>query len=210
MPVSLCIVEDDTLHLERLRLLLGEEPDFNVVGFHTSVDDTLMWLKSHMPDVLLTDIRLPVKSGIVLIQEVSRHYPNLPVIALTSAVDNATIEHALKAGARGYILKTEPAGKICKMVRDFLSDGVTLSSKPASYLIHRLQSEDPSATRVTLSPRERNILIEADKGATYKETAERFGVSLHTIHNQVQKIFEKLEVKKKEDAINKARMNGLI
>lgn len=207
--IKLSIIDDDDSQLERMRLILSGEKDFSVVSSYKSADEALRLLPKDNPEIVLTDIRMPVMDGVAFIQEARKLLPKADFIALTGMEDDDTIERAFRAGAMGYILKSEPPAQICEMLRKVMNGAVPLSSKAAKCLIKNL-NPDHGPPRVNLTSRERQILLDVQDGYSYKETAARLGVSAHTVHNQVRGIFEKLDVNNKMEALKSAQKMGLL
>lgn len=206
--IKISIIDDDEYQLERMRLILGGGKDFSVVSVYTSAEEALRRLPEDAPMVVLTDIRMPVMDGVDFIKKGRELLPQADFIALTAMEDDDTIERALRAGAMGYILKSEPPAQICEMLSKVMNGAVPLSSKVAKCLIKNL-NPGQATPNVNLTPRERQILMDIEEGYTYKETAARLGVSVHTIHNQVRGIFEKLGVNNKMEALKAAHKMGL-
>ena len=208
-PIRVVIVDDENLHLQRLSIILDGEDDFQVAGAFLNADEAMGALAAEECDLLLTDIHMPQSSGLAFISKAHKDFPELRIIALTADDDIQTVMKALKEGAIGYLLKSESASKLCGRIRDTLAGGASLSPKITRTLINQLQ-EEPMVPHTNLSSREREILIDAAKGLTYQETADRLGISIHTIHHHVKNIFEKLGVRNKAEALQSAQRKGLI
>lgn len=208
-PRRVIIVDDEELQLQRMKIILDGENDFSVVGAFNDGEQALAFLGDHEADLLLTDLQMPGIHGLTLIKKANELYHHLTIIALTAMDDVETVVQALRDGAVGYLLKTDSSTKLCDGLRETLNEGASLSPSVARSLIGQFQNGDAPPT-VSLSKREKDILADATDGVTYKETADRLGLSVHTVHHHARNIFEKLDVHNKAEALQVAKKRGLI
>jgi DNA-binding NarL/FixJ family response regulator len=207
--MKVAIVEDDLLLRENLKLLLSGERGISVVGAFGTAEEALSGLRRAMPEILLTDIGLPGMSGIDLIRAIKGQMEDLEIMAHTVFDDRETVFSAIKAGASGYILKGSTPRDLIDALNTLAKGGAPMSPKIARKVIREFQ-DDAVDEQYLLSPRERDIVKEVENGLTYKDIAVKFGISPHTVHTHIKKIYEKLHAKDRQQALVAARRKGII
>lgn len=205
----LAIVEDNGTLLENLRLLLGGEPGINLVGAFATAEEALAAFKELSPEVMLADLGLPGMSGIELMKAAKRMLPDLDIMAHTISEDRGTVFAALKAGASGYLLKGSTPRELIEALFELRKGGAPMSPKIARLVIREFQNEG-AQEQPLLSKREKEILLNLEKGLTYKEIAELLNISPHTVHTHIKNIYEKLQAKDRQEALRKAIKTGII
>jgi DNA-binding NarL/FixJ family response regulator len=208
--MRLVIVEDDSLLLENLKLLLSGEPGIIVGGAFSSAEDALHALKMAAPDVMLADLGLPGMSGIDLIKKVKEEMPGVEILAHTVFEDRENVFSAIKAGASGYILKGSSPREIVEAIHELHKGGAPMSPKIARKVIHEFQDENITSEQYILSQREKDVVRCIEEGLTYKEISKKLKISSHTVHTHIKNIYEKLHAKDRGDALIKARKTGII
>ncbi|MBX3733451.1 MAG: response regulator transcription factor [Verrucomicrobiae bacterium] len=210
-PIQVILVEDDRALASELAALLRNEADLNVAGTFGTAEAAERDLIAGMADVVVTDIQLPGRSGIDLIRA---HKPNLPstqFLVLSMFDDDDVVFAALRAGASGYILKRNLRGQLAGMIRDLHSGGAPMSSSIARKLVHEFQGRSPDAEAVAvagLAPRESELLDLLARGRSYKECAEAMSLKLDTVRTYIRRLYEKLHVHSRHEAVAKARKGG--
>jgi two-component system NarL family response regulator len=207
--VKVVIVEDDALLRENLKLLLSGEPGITVAGALGSAEEALQALKKAAPDVMLVDLGLPGMSGVELIKKVKDKFPGIDIMTHTIFEDRESVFSAIKAGASGYILKGSTPRELIEALNNLHEGGAPMSPKIARKVIQEFQDGTVSE-QYLLSKREQEIVREIEKGLSYKEIADRFSISPHTVHTHIKKIYEKLQAKDRQEALLKARKKGII
>jgi len=207
--MRLVIIEDDPLLLENLTLLLRGEEGITVSGSYRSAEDAMKALKNASPEVMLTDLGLPGMSGVELIKKAKEDMPSLEIMAHTVFEDRERVFSAIKAGASGYILKGSTPREIIESIHSLYKGGAPMSPKIARKIIHEFQ-DDNAGEQFLLTQRETEVVKRVEEGLTYKEIGERLSISTHTVHTHIKNIYEKLQAKDRNDAINKARKKGII
>jgi DNA-binding NarL/FixJ family response regulator len=207
--MRLVIIEDDPLLLENLTLLLRGEEGITVSGSYRSAEDAMKAIRSAQPEVMLTDLGLPGMSGVELIKKAKEEMPSLEIMAHTVFEDRERVFSAIKAGASGYILKGSSPREIIESIHSLYKGGAPMSPKIARKIIHEFQ-DDVAGEPFLLTQRETEIVKLVEEGLTYKEIGERSSISTHTVHTHIKNIYEKLQAKGRNDAINKARKKGII
>jgi two-component system NarL family response regulator len=207
--VRLMIVEDNTLLRDNLRVLLDGEPRFTVVGAFGTAEEGLAAIKREPPDMLLSDLGLPGMSGVDLIREVKAQFPDVDIMAHTISEDRDTVFAALKAGASGYIIKGATPRELVEALCTLRDGGAPMSPRIARAVIREFQ-ETSASNDSLLSRKERDVLGAVRDGLSYKEIATKLNISPHTVHSHIKNIYDKLQVKDKREALEKARRKGLI
>ncbi len=207
--MRIMVVEDNNLLRENLRILLSGEPSVEVVGAYETAEEALGHFSDCSPDILLSDLDLPGMSGVELIRRAKRSYPDLDIMAFTIFEDRDTVFAAIKAGASGYILKGSSPRELLEALCSLSQGGAPMSPKIARKVIREFQAVKDDGESL-LSHRESEIVKCIEHGLSYKEIADRFCISPHTVHSHIKHIYEKLQVKDRPSAILKARKKGII
>lgn len=207
--MRLAIVEDDPLLLESLKMLLSGESGITVSGAFRSAEEALPAIKQAKPDVMLVDLGLPGMTGVELIKRIKEEMPGSEIMAHTVFEDRENVFSAIKAGASGYILKGSSPREIVEAIHEVHKGGAPMSPKIARKVIHEFQDESVSE-QYLLSLREKDIVKCIEEGLTYKEISHRLGISSHTVHTHIKRIYEKLHAKNRIEALAKARKTGVI
>lgn len=217
------IVEDDAAFRERYGAILSKDPDFDVVASVGTAGEALSMLDSRQPDVLLVDLGLPDFSGIEVIRHANQTLPNCECMVVTVFGDEEHVLASIEAGASGYLLKDASEESFLSGIRELMAGGSPISPIIARRLLKRFQSDTPdapsadaaasdmaAASEVNLSEREREILMLASKGYNYPEMGKLMGISPHTVTSHVKKIYRKLAVHSRGEAVFEANRMGLI
>ena len=205
--MNLCIVEDNAALLKSLAAWLSREPDICVASANASAEDALEQCPWGEVDILLADIDLPGMSGIELIRRVRENIPTVLSMAFTICEDRATVFAALKAGAYGYVLKGDSPQDLLESLRELSRGGSPMSPSIARQVIREFH---PGESEEALTPREQDVLKLVAEGRLYKEIADAFGLSAHTVHTHIKRIYGKLHAHGRTDAVQKAREAGLL
>ncbi|MCL2189081.1 MAG: response regulator transcription factor [Defluviitaleaceae bacterium] len=187
--MKLLITDDDALIRESLKLSLSREEDITVCALAKDGAEAVDLCKTHTPDVVLMDIRMPGTDGIAATRLIKERFPATKIMMLTTFDDRPIIQQALAAGADGYLLKTDKIANISHKLRLLLEDISILGSDVLKKLTPQ---ENPLLTRLT--PRERDIARLVSLGKTNKEIAAELFLSEGTVRNNVVIVMEKLEV----------------
>lgn len=214
--MNVCLVEDNKLLLENLRLLLQGEADIQVTGAFTSAEDALKAMDWDATDILLADIDLPGMSGVDLIGCVKGAHDNVDALAYTICEDRAVVMSAIRAGASGYLLKGSTPRMLVESVRELFEGGAPMTPKIARKLITELRLQqtpdtaDAGKSEEDLTPREIAILRCVEKGMSYNEIGGELAISPHTVHTHIKNIYEKVHARSRPDMLRKARRLGVI
>ena len=202
--ISICIIEDLIEIQKGLETILETDSNFILLKSYENAEDAISELPELKPDIVLTDINLPEKSGIDCIREIKSKIPETLFIMFTIYEDNDQVFEALKAGASGYILKNTSPEKIIEALLELYNGGSPMSPKIARKVLSSFSPNVKSNTVDNLiSKREQEVLILLSKGFLYKEIADKLNISLSTVKRHLNHIYSKLQVQNKTEAINK-------
>ena len=203
MEIRVSIVEDD----EGLRDTLSRyvtTRGFRCASAHSSAEDALRELPDIKPDVVLMDINLPRKSGIECVRELKSLIPTSKCIILTAFEDAELIFQALSAGALGYLLKGVRPARLLESIREVHEGGSPMSSQIARKIVAHFQKPPKEPiSEAQLSEREKEVLACLAKGLLYKQIASQMGISMATVRTYTQRIYEKLHVHTRTEAVVK-------
>lgn len=206
--IKVALVEDSPDEREALFFLLKGTSGFECLGAFKSAEEALAKIPALAPHVVLMDIHLPGMSGIDCIRELKKMLPKTRLMMLTVFEDHDHIFEALKAGADGYLIKKSPPAKLLEAVQQLHEGGAPMSSSIARQVVdwfHSSANPAPSAHQPLegLSPREEQILGLLAQGFLYKEIADQLGISMGTVRTHIGRIYEKLHVRSRAEAMLK-------
>ena len=203
MDISVSIVEDDDALRETLARYVSTR-GFRCVSSHGSAEEALRELPKVKPQVVLMDINLPRKSGIQCVGELKGLTPTSKCIMLTAFEDTELIFQALTAGALGYLLKGVRPARLLDSIREVHEGGSPMSSQIARKVVAHFQKPPAKALAdAQLSDREKEVLAFLAKGLLYKQIAAQMGISMATVRTYTQRIYEKLHVHTRTEAVVK-------
>jgi DNA-binding NarL/FixJ family response regulator len=199
-PVA--VVEDNTLVRRHLERMLNRTAGFHCVGAYANGVEALRLLPGREPRVVLMDIQMPKMSGVECAARLKAILPSAQIIMLTVYEDTDTIFKALRAGASGYLLKRCAQEEILHAIRDILQGGAPMSSAIARKVVAAFHEQvQPEHAHVVLSTREKEILDLLSEGLSNKEIGAKLNVSQFTVKNHLAKVFEKLHVRSRTEAV---------
>jgi DNA-binding NarL/FixJ family response regulator len=214
-PVSVLLVEDDARFRDAFTRAIEQAPTLRLAGAAANASQGLALLRTARPDVLLIDLDLPDFPGVELIRHAAKHLPDCDVMVITVFGDERHVIESLEAGATGYLLKDSLPADFVEQIHVLRAGGSPISPTIARQLLTRFQSsarpEPPAPEGETrLSEREASVLNLVSKGYTHAEIATLLGVSPHTVLTYVKRIYQKLQVSSKAEALHEARTRGLM
>ena len=205
MSISLAIVEDLAEVREGLRQFISLNPEFTILGTFQTAEEALQKLPQLNPDIVIMDINLPGMSGIECIKLVKKKIPRTQFMMFTVYENDEKVFEALKAGASGYLLKNTGLLQLIAALKELHNGGSPMSANIARKLVNLFQNEHVAEEPASgLSKRENEILLLLSKGLLYKEIADQLGISVGTVRQHIHKIYEKLHVQNRTEALNKA------
>ncbi len=215
--LRIVIVEDDPLAGTLLKEYV-EGDDVSVNALYTSGEEALESIPTvPLPDIVFMDVNLPGISGIETTELLKERFPRLEIIIQTVFEDSETILQAIKKGASGYILKASTREEIQKALRDVSEGGSYLSANVARKVVAAFQTaggipiveiKDARDESLGLTEREADILNELSSGLSYKSIGDKLNISVHTVNNHIRKIYEKLRVNTRGEAVAKLQKAG--
>lgn len=209
--IRVAIVEDRREIRENLTLLLNATPGFHVTQSYPSMESALPGISPGSADIVLVDLGLPGMSGTEGIRILKNRHPSLPTMVLTVYDDDARIFEALCAGACGYLLKKTPQARLLESIREVLEGGAPMSPEVASRVIALFRTvRPPEKVDYELTPHETRLLKLLVDGHNYKTAAKELGVTGNTISFHMRRIYEKLQVHSKSEAVAKALRDHVV
>jgi DNA-binding NarL/FixJ family response regulator len=209
--IRILIADDHTLFRAGLVALLASIPDVEVVGEAASGQEVLVKAGELQPDVILMDIQMPDLNGIEATRRILRAQPHMGIIVLTMFKDDDSVFAAMRAGARGYILKGVDQSVMLRAVRAVANGESLFSPEIADRLMRyfaNLRPATPPEVFPELTAREREILALIAQGDTNGDIAAELTISVKTVRNHVSNIFSKLQVADRVQAAIRAREAG--
>jgi DNA-binding NarL/FixJ family response regulator len=207
-PIKICIVEDLDEVREGMASLLSMDKRFELLATFPDAEKATDELPAWQPDIIIMDINLPGMNGIECIRKVKQLCPQSQFIMFTIYQDDEKVFEALTAGASGYLLKKTPLNKIAASLLELHAGGSPMSTQIARKVINRLRNNEQVETISVLSARENEVLQLLAKGLLYKEIAADLSIATDTVRQHIHRIYEKLHVQNRTEAINKAYRNN--
>jgi DNA-binding NarL/FixJ family response regulator len=211
-PIHILVADDHPVVLDGLVAMLNTQSDFEVVAQAATAQETLNLENEHHPDILMLDLEMPDMDGVAVLEELRARHSPVRVIVFTAFDTDERILAAVKAGARGYILKGAPREEIFSAIRVVNSGGSLLGSLVASSLIQHVQNitQKEKPLYEELTPREMEVLALLAKGMTNKKIAAELVISERTAKFHVSAILSKLGAGNRTEAVSMAAQLGLI
>jgi len=198
------IVEDNEQLRGTLARVIGRAEGFRCLSHFGSAEEAIKALPAEPPDVVLMDINLPGINGVECVRRLKPLLPKTQMVMLTVYEDTENIFNALAAGASGYMLKRTPRAELLEAITDVVRGGSPMTTHIARKVVQSFQQTAASAQPTDdLSPREREVLDCLSRGFLYKEIAESLGISYETVHTYIRRIYEKLQVRTRTQAVAK-------
>src|SRR6266487_3882292 len=210
--LRILIADDHPLFRKGMRTLLNATLDMEVVGEATTGQEVIELAATLQPDVILMDLQMPGINGIEATRQILHTSPHIRILVVTLFEDDSSVFTALRAGARGYVLKDAKEEEIVRAIWAVGSGEAIFSPAIATRLMDFFAAQHPGVSKEifpTLTDREREILQLIARGSTNNDIARHLGLSVKTVNNYVSNIFSKLQVADRAQAIIRARDAGL-
>jgi DNA-binding NarL/FixJ family response regulator len=205
--IKVSILEDNEQLRATLSRLLNRAEGFQCLSQHADAESALAALPGAPPEVVLVDINLPGMNGVEFVRRLKQAAPQILAVMLTAYEDTDNIFNALAAGAAGYLLKRAPRSELLEAIREVRRGGSPMTTHIARKVVQSFQKTSPSpqpdGASDTLSTREQEVLDLLSKGFLYKEIADKLGISYETVHTYIRRIYEKLQVRTRTEAVAK-------
>lgn len=209
MSISLAIVEDLDEVREGLQQFISLNKEFKVLDTFKTAEEAMYDLPLLKPDIVIMDINLPGVNGIDCIKAIRNKIPDTQFMMFTVYENDEKVFEALKAGASGYLLKNTGLIQMIEALKELHNGGSPMSANIARKLVNIFQEQEKSKVPVEeLSQRENEVLQQLAKGLLYKEIAEKLSISIATVRQHIHKIYEKLHVQNRTEALNRAFGKG--
>lgn len=216
--ISVAIVEDDSRLRDSFAYMVSEASDLALLGVAADGAEARSLLDKQAPDILLIDLGLPDISGIEVIRYARQRHPNCAAMVITVFGDEKNVLAAVEAGATGYLLKNAVPSDFVEQIRLLHAGGSPLSPVIARQLLTRFSKPQntrpavapPDSDAPVLSERERDVLDYVARGFTFDEIASLLKVSRHTVTTYARRVYGKLHVSSKTEALFEARKLGLL
>jgi DNA-binding NarL/FixJ family response regulator len=220
--IKVLLVDDQTLIRQGIRLLLEIETGIQVVGQAADGREALQQVETLQPDVVLMDVRMPEMDGVAATREITKRFPEVKVIILTTFEDDETVFEGLKAGARGYLLKDISSEEMAAAVRKVAAGEALIEPRVTRKVLaefSRLASASDKPTSaaapantlpVQLTEREQEVLRALAHGLSNREIADQLVITEGTVKNHVSSLIDKLGVRDRTQAVLKGQELGLI
>ncbi|HEV2394593.1 MAG TPA: response regulator transcription factor [Verrucomicrobiae bacterium] len=204
MSITVSIVEDNEQLRATLARVLGRAEGFKCLTQYPDAESALEGIPKEHPQVVLMDINLPGINGVECVRRLKVVTPETQVVMLTVYEDTENIFNALAAGAAGYLLKRTKSAELIEAIREVQRGGSPMTTHIARKVTQSFQRAGPSAKPTeNLSEREQEVLDCLSQGFLYKEIAEKLGISYETVHTYIRRIYEKLQVRTRTEAVAK-------
>jgi DNA-binding NarL/FixJ family response regulator len=210
VPVRVVVADDHSLVRQGLCRSLEDVPDIEVVAEAGTGDEVLAAVERHKPDVALLDIRMPGMDGIEAAGRITRGFPDTSVVMLTAHADRHHVVEAVRAGARGYVLKTRDAEELVTIVRRVAAGGLAIDPELVAALAEEITESGRPGGGDGLTGRELEILRLLADGMTNRQIGARLFISPDTVKTHLEHVFQKLGIADRTSAVAEAIRRGLI
>jgi DNA-binding NarL/FixJ family response regulator len=209
--IKLMLYEDNPQLREGLTMLLNGSEGFEVVGAFKNCNSIEDEVDTFEPDVILMDIDMPGTNGIEGLKRIRKVNSKVKVLMLTVFDDNKNVFEAIRSGANGYVLKKTPPARLIEYINEAHSGGAPMTSSIATQVLRMFS--DMNATQgedYNLSEREKQVLQLLVNGYSYKMIASDMFIAIDTVRSHIKKIYEKLHVNSKSEAVAKAFKDKIV
>lgn len=213
LPITVAVVEDEYEVRTLFELAVRSHPRLSLAFSAGTAAEAIALAGGRPAQVYLVDLGLPDRDGRDLIRWISAQQPSASVMVVTVFGDDSHVVSSFEAGAVGYLLKDTPADDIASRIVDLHEGGSPISPSVARHLLRRFVGRDaaqPSKVDDPLSEREREVLKLIEKGMTYEEVAEVLQISWHTVTAFLRRVYRKLQVNSRTEAVYEARQRGIL
>lgn len=202
--IHIAVVDDDESVRSTLADAVNRFAGCKCLGSYSSGDEALAGIPLLRPDVVLMDINMPGMNGIECVSRLKAEHPDLEVVMLTVYQDADSVFKSLAAGANGYLLKRAVREELLAAIRQVLAGGSPMSSQIARKVVQAFRQPVAAENETSkLSTREQEVLALLAKGFLYKEIAVQLNIGYDTVHNYIRRIYEKLRVRSRGQAVAK-------
>lgn len=212
--IKILLFEDNSQLAEGLSLLLNSVDNYSVQGCFKNLNNLEQNIRQYVPDIVLMDIGFPSGNGIDGVRKIKTINPQIKVIMLTGQGDEDSVFESLKAGADGYLLKKTSPTKLLEYIAEAYEGGAPMTPSIARQVLQTFSSLNTTSATTSenenLTLREKEVLRQLVNGQSYKMVAEDLNIAVDTVRSHIRRIYEKLQVNSKSEAVVKAIKNNLI
>jgi len=203
--IKIAIVEDDEYIRTSLSELVSNTADLDLVGAYADGPAALAGIPQAKPNVVIMDIQLPGVNGVECVRELKTALPDVNFLMLTAYEDSDKLFESLKAGANGYLLKRTSSTRLLQAIHELHGGGSPMTPQIARRVVRYLSSppENSNPELAALTPGQKKFLEELAHGYSYKEIADHLGISMDGVRSYIRKIYEKLHVHSRTEAVIK-------
>ncbi len=204
------VADDHPLLRNGLKQVLNEQPDLEVSGEAEDSDQVLQRIDEEPWDVVVLDIAMPGRGGLDVLREIRRRRPELPVLVLSMHAEEQFAIRAIKAGASGYLSKSNASDEVVSAIRKVLTGKKYVSASLAETLANALESEKQGDPHESLSDREFQVMRSIASGRTVSQIAEEFSLSVKTVSTYRARVLEKMNMRTNSELTRYAIQKGLV
>lgn len=209
MLIRVSIVEDNAPLCQIMSEWIAQTPDMKLVQTYPDAEAALADLPKQPADVVLMDINLPGQSGIECVRQLKTQLASTQFVMVTVYMDTDLIFQALAAGATGYLLKRAGRDEVLAAIREVHAGGSPMSRNIARMIVETFQGVSPETPEMErLTERELDVLRLLSRGLIYKEIADKLNLSFNTVHTLSRRIYEKLHVTSRKEAVARFRQSA--
>jgi len=209
--IKILIYEDNPQLREGLTMLIDGTGGFSVLAAYKNCDNVVNEVNAWKPDVILMDIDMPGTNGIDGLKKIREHNVDVKILMLTVFDDNKNVFQAISNGANGYILKKTPPSKLLEYIAEAQTGGAPMTASIATQVLKMFSSmNSEKGTDYNLSDREKQVLQLLVDGFSYKMIASEMFIAIDTVRSHIKKIYEKLHVNSKSEAVAKAFKDKIV
>jgi DNA-binding NarL/FixJ family response regulator len=209
--IRVLIYEDNPQLREGLAMLINGSDGFEVLAAYKNCNSILEELEAWKPDVILMDIDMPGVNGIEGLKQVRKVNTEVKILMLTVFDDNRNVFESLRNGANGYVLKKTPPAKLLEYISEAASGGAPMTASIATQVLKMFSEiQNPVHAEYNLSEREKQVLQFPVNGYSYKMIAAEMFIAVDTVRSHIKKIYEKLQVNSKSEAVAKAFKDNIL
>ena len=206
VPIKVAVFDDNAYRRESLCMLINSSPKMNCTGTFFDCSNVIADVRKSAPDVVLMDIDMPNVNGIEGVKLIRINFPKVQVLMQTVFEDDDKIFASICAGASGYILKKSSPAQLLQAIEDVHNGDAAMTASIAKKVLTAFQKNVfyENNQEISLTPREKEVLSYLVKGYSHKMVASACELSIHTVNTHIKKIYEKLHVNSKSEAVARA------